>query len=78
VLGIVDHHGNVDADNEKLHRIPEEQVRAVVAASPFELEASSDALRNPADDRTLSVFDAKIRGKTDRFVLLLRKPAAAG
>ena len=76
VLGIVDHHGNVDADNEKLHRIPEEQVRAAVGASSFELEASSDALRNPADDRTLNVFDEKIRGKTDRFVLLLRKPAS--
>ena len=26
-------------------------------------------LRNPADDHSLLVFDAKIRGKTDRFVL---------
>ena len=31
-------------------------------------------LRNPADDHSLNVFDAKIRGKTDRFVFKFRKP----
>ncbi len=77
VLGVVDHHGNTGADNESLHRIPESQVRAVVEASPFELEASSDVLRNPDDDRSKNVFDPAIRGQTDRFVLRLRKPAAA-
>ncbi len=77
VLGVVDHHGNTGADNESLHRIPESQVRAVVEASPFELDASSDVLRNPDDDRSQNVFDPAIRGQTDRFVLRLRKPAAA-
>jgi len=75
VLGIIDHHGNDDADNESLHRIPVSVVLVAVEASPFELDASSDLLRNPADDRTHNVFEESIRGKTDRFVLKLRKPA---
>ena len=31
-------------------------------------------LRNAADDRTLNVFDPKIRGATDRFLFKFRKP----
>jgi predicted methyltransferase len=77
VLGIVDHHGNEGADNESLHRIPESQVRAAVEASPFTLEASSELLRNSGDDRSKGVFDASVRGKTDRFVLLMRKPSGS-
>jgi len=74
VLGLIDHAGVEGADNKKLHRIEESKVRAVVEASPFELEASSDLLRNPEDDHTKSVFDPEIRGHTDRFLLKLRKP----
>ncbi len=77
VLGIIDHHGNEDADNKDLHRIHESLVLAAIEASPFELDASIDMLRNPDDDHTLNVFDESIRGKTDRFVLRLRKPGAA-
>ena len=40
----------------------------------FVLDGESELLRNPADDRSLNVFDDKIRGKTDRFVLRFRKP----
>ena len=77
VLGIVDHRGDAGADNESLHRIPEAQVRAVVDASPFVVEASDDVLKNASDDHTQNVFDPSVRGKTDRFVLRLRKPADA-
>jgi predicted methyltransferase len=38
------------------------------------LEAESDLLKNPADDHSLNVFDEKIRGRTDRFILKFRKP----
>ena len=31
-------------------------------------------LRNADDDRSKNVFDPAIRGKTDRFVHLYRKP----
>lgn len=74
VLGIIDHAGNAGADNEKLHRIEQAQVEKAALAAGFVIEAKSELLRNPADDRSAFVFEPTIRGKTDRFVLLLRKP----
>jgi len=38
------------------------------------LDGESNALANPEDDHTKGVFDPEIRGKTDRFVLRVRKP----
>lgn len=78
VLGIIDHAGNPGADNEKLHRIEEKRVVEAALAAGFEVEATSDVLRNPADDRTQSVFEPALRGHTDCFVLRLRKPGPAG
>jgi len=78
VLLLVDHHaadGSGDRDANRLHRIDIAMVKAELAAAGFVLEAESDILRNPADPRTASVFDASIRGKTDQFVLKFRKPA---
>lgn len=77
VVGIIDHVGNpgdTRATVEKLHRIDPEVVKADFKRAGFKLEATSDLLRNPADDHSLNVFDAKIRGKTDRFVFKFRKP----
>ncbi len=77
VVGVIDHvadPGDTRATVEKLHRIDPEVVKADFKRAGFKLEATSDMLRNPADDRSLSVFDPKIRGKTDRFVLKFRKP----
>jgi predicted methyltransferase len=74
VLGIVDHAGNPGADNQALHRIEERLVVDAAKAAGFEVEATSDLLRNPEDDRSRNVFDPEIRGRTDRFVLRLRKP----
>lgn len=74
VLGLIDHAGKAGHDNEKLHRIEESLVRELVAKSKFELEASSDVLRNASDDGSKNVFAPGMRGKTDRFVLRLRKP----
>jgi predicted methyltransferase len=73
VLGLIDHSGNAGADNEALHRMEEKDARELAAAAGFEIE-SSDLLRNADEDRSLYVFDPAIRGKTDRFVLKLRKP----
>ena len=39
----------------------------------FTLDASSDLLRNADDPRTQGVFHPSVRGKTDRFLLRLRK-----
>jgi predicted methyltransferase len=74
VLGIIDHVGVAGADNEKLHRIEPEKVVELAKTVGFVVEARSDLLANPADDHTKGVFDPSIRGKTDRFLLRLRKP----
>ncbi len=77
---VVDHSALADSGSsgvQELHRIDETLERADFARAGFRLVATSDALRNPADDRRLSVFNEAIRGKTDRFVLVFEKPAQA-
>ena len=74
VLGLIDHSGNASEDNEALHRIEESKVDVAVKAAGFEIDAKSDVLRNAEDDRSKNVFDESIRGRTDRFVMRLRKP----
>ena len=77
VVGIIDHAGKPGDTREtvqKLHRIDPAVVKADFKRAGFRLEAESDMLRNPADDHSLNVFDPKIRGRTDRFVLKFRKP----
>jgi predicted methyltransferase len=74
VLGVTDHNGNPDANNEELHRIPK-QLAIDAATSVGFLVEESDVLANPDDTREIYVFDPTIRGKTDRFVLKLTKPA---
>lgn len=56
------------------HRIDEAQVVREVTAAGFVLDADSQVLRNPADDRSMRVFEGDIRGRTDQFVLRFRKP----
>ena len=76
-LGVVDHianPGDTRATVEKLHRIDPATVKADFKRAGFVLVAESKMLRNPADDHSLNVFDEKIRGKTDRFVMKFRKP----
>lgn len=73
VLGIVDHAGDSDADNVSLHRIEKKKVLEAAHRAGFEVAGQSDVLRNANDDRTRTVFDPAIRGKTDRFVLKLVK-----
>lgn len=75
IFGVIDHDGDPDEDNKELHRIPEEDARRVLEAAGFEIEATGEMLRNPEDDHTKNVFAPGLRGKTDRFVLRLRKPA---
>ncbi len=78
IVAIIDHAATPGGDTravvEKLHRIDPSVVKADFERAGFVLEAQSDLLKNPADDHSLNVFDEKIRGKTDRFVLKFRKP----
>ncbi len=73
VLGFIDHSGDPEQNNTKLHRIPKQIVMDLATESGFIVEAESDVLAHPEDDRTEMVF-GEIRGKTDRFLLKLRKP----
>jgi predicted methyltransferase len=76
---IIDHAaepGSGMRDTERLHRIDPAIVRRQVEAAGFEFVGASDLLRNPADTRQLRVFDPRIRGRTDQFVMRFRKPAS--
>jgi predicted methyltransferase len=59
---------------DDLHRIDPASVKSELAAAGFRFEGESDALRNPADSHTLGIRAPSIRGDTDRFVFLFRKP----
>ena len=76
-VGVVDHVASPNNDTRAtvvtLHRIDPNVIKADFKRAGFQLVASSDMLRNPADDHTLLVFDPKIRGKTDRVVYKFRK-----
>ena len=77
IVGVVDHvasPGDTRATVEKLHRIDPETVKADFKRAGFQLVGTSNMLSNAEDDHSLLVFDPKIRGKTDRFVLKFRKP----
>jgi predicted methyltransferase len=75
---VIDHaaqDGSGLRDANSLHRIDPVLVRQQVEAAGFEFVGESEVLRNPVDDRTLSVFNDEIRGYTDQFIYKFRKPA---
>ena len=74
VFGVVDHVGVAGADNARLHRMTKQQAIDIAKAAGFVVEAESDVLAHANDDHTKGVFDPTLRGKTDQFVLKLRKP----
>jgi predicted methyltransferase len=77
-VGVIDHCAAADSDPFEsvmaVHRIDPAVVRRDIIAAGFELASESDVLRSTADDHSLSVFDAAVVGRTDRFVLRFRKP----
>ncbi len=73
-LLFADHAGDRTPQDTALHRVGREVALAELQACGFRLEAQSDLLRNPADDRARSIFDKDLRGRTDRFVLRLVRP----
>jgi predicted methyltransferase len=77
VFGVIDHHaqaGSRDRDVQTVHRIDAELVEQEILAAGFVLDAESDVLRHPEDDRTKNVFDPALRGQTDQFIYRFRKP----
>lgn len=75
-LLIVDHSAEEGTGSEAaqlLHRVDEKFAIETIENHGFKLVDTSDALRNPEDNRGTIVFDAAFRGKTDRFILLFEK-----
>lgn len=76
-LLVVDHAGAAGDTREivdKLHRIDPAVVKGDFEAAGFTLDRRSDHLANREDDHTKLVFDPELRGKTDRFAYVFRKP----
>ena len=73
IVGVIDHVGAGGTDPRvsamATHRIDPAVVRRDFAAAGFELAGESEALRNDADSYSLGVFDERVHGHTDRFVL---------
>jgi predicted methyltransferase len=78
VLIIIDHvalpGSPVIATADALHRIDPAAARREVESAGFVFDGESQALRNPDDPHTATVFDPSIRGKTDQFAFRFRKP----
>jgi len=71
VLALIDHSaiaGTGSSAAQTLHRIDEAFVRKDIEARGFKFTGSLDVLHNAKDDRTKTVFDPAVRGRTDRFV----------
>lgn len=74
---VVDHNapsGSGISAAQALHRIEADYVVAELQRFGFKLIINSSVLANANDDYSKSVFDKNVRGKTDRFVLLVEKP----
>jgi predicted methyltransferase len=56
----------------KLHRMDEVVAKNELIAAGFRVDADSNLLRNPADKR--SEGNADLAGKTDRFMLRMKRP----
>jgi predicted methyltransferase len=78
VYVVLDHSapaGSGASATKTLHRIDSATVRQEAEAAGFIFDGESKVLANPADPRTVAVFDPSVRGHTDQFVLRFRKPA---
>ena len=49
-------------------------MKPLITAAGLVQDEESALLANAADDHTLGVFDEKIQGKTDQFLIRYRKP----
>jgi predicted methyltransferase len=74
---VVDHAGAAGTGTSQtstLHRIDPAAARKEIEAAGFKLAAHSNALRNPQDPHTAKIFDASVRGHTDKFMYRFVKP----
>ena len=74
---VVDHAapaGSGLAHTNDTHRIDPAMARSEIEKAGFVFDGETKVLANPDDPRTAAVFDASIKGKTDRFAYRFRKP----
>lgn len=79
VLLLVDHSakaGSGSAAASPLHRIEESFAKKDFESHGLQLVSQSEALRRPDDKRDLISYQGPAAGKTDRFVMVFRKPAS--
>lgn len=72
---VIDHNapaGSKLAHAQDNHRIDALYVREELQKFGFEVVTDSTLLANPQDDRLKSVFDPAVRGKTDRFLFVVK------
>lgn len=77
VFGVIDHAAIAGAPTSvgnDLHRVDRAHIVDLATAAGFVLDAESDFLANPGDDRTTLAFAPEVSGKTDQFALRFRKP----
>jgi predicted methyltransferase len=60
--------------SKTLHRIDPALVRTEIEAAGFKLVRTSDILAHPEDDHLKQNAETGIRGQTDRFIMVFRKP----
>jgi predicted methyltransferase len=73
----MDHAANAGAPTTtggSIHRVDPAVVLAAAKAAGFKLDAKSEVLANPSDDRAKMVFDPSIRRHTDQFLFRFVKP----
>lgn len=73
VIGITDHVGLDQFNNNELHRMTIDQAITIAEQAGFEVVVS-DLLRVETDDHSRSIFDPRLNRTTDRFLLRLTKP----
>lgn len=74
VFGVIDHMGAAGNDNKSMHRMTVADAIRVAEAAGFVVETNSGILHIHSDDMSQPVFADSVRGKTNRFLLKLRKP----
>ena len=74
---IIDHNDLAGAGTKTTnttHRIEKSALVEQVKAAGFVVVEDFKGLENPADDHTKNVFDPSLRGHTDRFAIVFKKP----
>ena len=72
IIGMIDHHGDPEADNERLHRMEKQEAIELAEGLGLVLTGDSELLRNSVDRRRRPVFDPMLGRNTDRFLLKLQ------